>query len=102
MKVIVKPFAEITIKSRPVRKQFIRQLAKNIRMVLKDLDPHLDVQGEWDNLELETCQTEPKLLAEMLERLRNTPGIAHCLEVHVYPYVDFDDVLEKCREHFGA
>ncbi|MBD7975830.1 MULTISPECIES: tRNA uracil 4-sulfurtransferase ThiI [Pseudomonas] len=102
MKVIVKPFAEITIKSRPVRKQFIRQLAKNIRMVLKDLDPQLDVQGEWDNLELETRQTEPKLLAEMLERLRNTPGIAHCLEVHDYPYVDFDDVLEKCREHFGA
>lgn len=102
MKVIVKPFAEITIKSRPVRRQFVRQLAKNIRTVLRDLDPELVVQGEWDNLELETRQREPKLLAEMLERLRNTPGIAHCLEVHDYPLGDFDDIFDKCRLHFGA
>lgn len=102
MKVIVKPFAEITIKSRPVRKQFIRQLAKNIRTVLRDLDPELDVQGEWDNLEFQTRQEDPKLLAEMLERLRCTPGIAHCLEVHDYPLGDFDDIVEKCKLHFGA
>lgn len=38
MKLIVKTFQEITIKSRPVRKRFIRQLAKNIRAVLRDLD----------------------------------------------------------------
>ncbi len=102
MKVIVKPFAEITIKSRPVRKQFIRQLAKNIRAVLKDLDPELDVQGEWDNIELQTRVDEPRRLAEMLERLRCTPGIAHCLEVHEYPLGDFDDIFDKCRHHFGA
>ncbi|HYQ39776.1 MAG TPA: THUMP domain-containing protein, partial [Pseudomonas sp.] len=102
MKVIVKPFAEITIKSRPVRKQFVRQLAKNIRTVLRDLDPALRVEGEWDNVELETAQSEPKLLAEMLERLRCTPGIAHCLEVHEYPLGDFDDIVDKCKRHFGA
>ncbi|TXI32933.1 MAG: tRNA 4-thiouridine(8) synthase ThiI, partial [Aquipseudomonas alcaligenes] len=102
MKLIVKPFAEITIKSRPVRKQFIRQLAKNIRTVLRDLDPELEVQGEWDNLDLISGVTEPKVQAEMFERLRCTPGVAHFLEVHEYPYVDFDDTFEKCRAHFGA
>ena len=70
MKLIVKPFAEITIKSRPVRKQFIRQLAKNIRTVLRDLDPGLQVQGEWDNLDLISGVNEPKVQAEMFERLR--------------------------------
>ncbi|WP_288404139.1 hypothetical protein, partial [uncultured Pseudomonas sp.] len=39
MKLIIKVFPEITIKSRPVRKNFIRQLVKNIRVVLRDLDP---------------------------------------------------------------
>ena len=102
MKLIVKPFAEITIKSRPVRKQFIRQLAKNIRTVLRDLDPELEVQGEWDNLDLLSQVSEPRVQAEMFERLRSTPGIAHFLEVHEYPYVDFDDTFEKCREHFAA
>lgn len=102
MKLIVKVFPEITIKSRPVRKQFIRQLAKNIRTVLKDLDPALDVQGEWDNLDVQTAASDAKVLHEMIERMRCIPGIAHFLEVHEYPLGDFDDVLDKCRQHFGS
>ncbi len=101
MKLIVKVFQEITIKSRPVRKRFIRQLAKNIRTVLRDLDPELMVEGEWDNLEVETWVTDPKALREMIERLTCTPGIGHFLEVHEYPLGDFDDILEKCKQHFG-
>lgn len=101
MKLIVKPFAEITIKSRPVRRQFIRQLGKNIRSVLKDLDPNVDVQGEWDNIEVISCVEAPALREAMLERLRCTPGIAHCLEVVEYPLGDFDEVFERCRAHFA-
>ncbi|MBB3104319.1 tRNA uracil 4-sulfurtransferase ThiI [Azomonas macrocytogenes] len=101
MKLIVKVFPEITIKSRPVRKRFIRQLARNIRNVLHDLDPGLRTEGEWDNLELDTSVDDPKVLHEMIERLACTPGIAHFLEVHEYPLGDFDDILEKCRLHFG-
>jgi len=69
MKLIVKVFPEITIKSRPVRMRFIRQLAKNIRTVLRDLDPAVVVNGVWDNLELETRVSEPKALKEMTKRL---------------------------------
>ncbi|SNS35148.1 [ThiS-adenylate] sulfurtransferase [Pseudomonas segetis] len=101
MKLIVKVFPEITIKSRPVRKNFIRQLAKNIRSVLRDLDPQLSVTGVWDNLEVETTLTDAKLLGELTERLRCTPGITHFLEVNEYPLGDFDDVLEKCKLHFA-
>jgi len=101
MKLIVKVFPEITIKSRPVRKNFIRQLAKNIRSVLRDLDPQLLVTGVWDNLEVETKITDEKILREMTERLSCTPGIVHFLEVNEYPLGDFDDVLEKCKKHFA-
>ncbi|TLX54290.1 tRNA 4-thiouridine(8) synthase ThiI [Stutzerimonas nosocomialis] len=101
MKLIVKVFPEITIKSRPVRKRFIRQLAKNIRAVLRDLDPALSVDGEWDNLEVETAVTEPRTLREMIERLRCTPGIGHFLEVHEYPLGDLDDIVEKCKAHYA-
>ena len=101
MKLIVKVFPEITIKSPPVRKGFIRQLAKNIRSVLRDLDPELRVDGVWDNIEVETAQVEPKLLRELIERLRCTPGIAHCLEVHEYPLGDLDDIFARCQAHFA-
>ncbi|NWA28784.1 tRNA 4-thiouridine(8) synthase ThiI [Pseudomonas gingeri] len=101
MKLIVKVFPEITIKSRPVRMKFIRQLAKNIRTVLRDLDPNVVVNGVWDNLELETALSEPKALQELTERLCCMPGIAHFLQVDEYPLGDFDAITALCKEHFG-
>ena len=101
MKLIVKVFPEITIKSRPVRKHFIRQLGKNIRSVLRDLDPALKVSGVWDNLEVETQLTDTKALREMTERLCCTPGIVHFLEVNEYPLGDLDDITAKCKTHYA-
>lgn len=101
MKLIIKVFPEITIKSRPVRKNFIRQLVKNIRVVLRDLDPDVRVEGVWDNITLETALSEPRLLADMKQRLACTPGIGQFLEVHEYPLGDFDSILELCVRHFG-
>ncbi|WXL26232.1 tRNA uracil 4-sulfurtransferase ThiI [Ectopseudomonas mendocina] len=100
MKLIVKVFPEITIKSRPVRKQFIRQLAKNIRSVLRALDPKVDVSGTWDNLVVTTQVEDPRAQQEIIERLRCTPGIVHFLQVDQYPLGDFDDVVAKCKQHF--
>jgi thiamine biosynthesis protein ThiI len=101
MKLIVKVFPEITIKSPPVRKQFIRQLAKNIRAVVRDLDADIKVAGVWDNIEVQTKATDAKVLKELIERLGCTPGIAHFLQVDEYPLGDFDDIVAKCKAHFG-
>ncbi|MDR6356925.1 tRNA sulfurtransferase ThiI [Pseudomonas psychrotolerans] len=101
MKLIIKVFPEITIKSRPVRKNFIRQLVKNIRVVLRDLDPDVLVDGVWDNVTLDTAVSEPRLLAEMKQRLACTPGIGQFLEVHEYPLGDFETILALCERHFG-
>lgn len=101
MKLIVKVFPEIIIKSPPVRKQFIRQLAKNIRTVLRDLDPVLVVDGSWDNLEVQTKLTDPKVLQDMTDRLSCMPGIANFLQVAEYPLGDMDDIVVKCKLHYA-
>ncbi len=66
---LIKLFPEITIKSRPVRRRFIRQLLKNIRSVIVELDPGITVTGEWDNLEVETSTDDAQLVAQISERL---------------------------------
>lgn len=101
MKLIVKVFAEITLKSRPVRKNFIRQLGKNIRSVLRDLDPNLRVKGIWDNVAVETDLEDSEVQAEMISRLTCVPGIGYFLEVHEYPLGDLDDILEKTKAHYA-
>ena len=101
MKLILKSFAEITIKSRPVRRQFLRQLGKNIRTILRDLDPKVRVEGEWDNLELFTTLDDPAQLQELYARLRCTPGISHFFQVLEYPLGDLDDIVLRCKEHYA-
>lgn len=102
MKIFVKPFAEITIKSRPVRRQFIRQLAKNIRTVLSPLDPEITATGEWDNIVVHSRLTEPEALQPLFERLRNTPGIAHFYQVQEYPLPDtMEAIAAHCAAHYG-
>ena len=101
MKLILKSFPEITIKSRPVRRQFLRQLSKNIRTILRDLDPEVKVRGEWDNLELESTLTDPAQLQELYARLSCTPGIAHFFQVLEYPLGDLDDIAQRCKDHYG-
>ncbi|MBB3048477.1 thiamine biosynthesis protein ThiI [Litorivivens lipolytica] len=95
MKFIVKFFPEITIKSRPVRKQFVKQLHTNVKRLLQPLDPEVHVAREWDKMVVATRSTDPETLASFVEVLRNTPGIAYFMDVAEYPLVSIDDIYQK-------
>ncbi|MBL4581450.1 MAG: tRNA 4-thiouridine(8) synthase ThiI [Gammaproteobacteria bacterium] len=97
---LVKLFPEITIKSRPVRKRFIRQLRKNIRSVVSEIDPAISVVGEWDNLEVQTSTDNPEAIAQISEKLACTPGIAKFLHVDKYPRTDLDAMLDLALEYY--
>ena len=83
MKYVIKFFSEITIKSRPVRKRFVAQLADNLKAVLKELDAQVQVKKGWDKLEVDTAVEDPLLLAQMVEAIvrdkkRLIPCAAYC------------------------
>ncbi|MRI32552.1 tRNA 4-thiouridine(8) synthase ThiI [Endozoicomonas sp. OPT23] len=98
MKFIVKLFPEITIKSPPVRKRFIKQLRKNIRAVLKSVDEGVVVTGNWDFIELATSSDDSILVAQVKDLLGTIPGIAYWQQVKEYPLTDFDDIVENAVE----
>jgi tRNA uracil 4-sulfurtransferase len=98
---LVKLFPEITIKSRPVRRRFVKQLRKNIRSVLREFDNELLVSGDWDSIEVETSVTDPLVLAQMSERLGCTPGIAKYLEVEKYQLPDMDGMYQLAKEFYA-
>ncbi len=100
MKLIIKFFPEITIKSRQVRRRFVQQLRKNLRVLLPPLDPDLRISGDWDSLEVLTSD-DPARLAAVIERLKNTPGIAHFNEIHEYPLGSLDELAQLCLGCFG-
>jgi tRNA uracil 4-sulfurtransferase len=98
---LVKLFPEITIKSRPVRRRFIRQLRKNLRLVLKEFDENIQVTGEWDVLEVQSSNDDPIVSAKIAERLTCTPGIATILKVDRHPLPEMEEIFQLAREAYG-
>ena len=101
MKFIVKLFPEITIKSRPVRKQFVKQLHVNLKRLLRPIDPEVRVERQWDKLTIDSRREEPAEIAAMVEVLGNTPGIAYFLDVVEYPLVDIEDICQRTLALWG-
>ncbi len=98
---LVKLFPEITIKSRPVRKRFIRQLRKNLKAVLAPLDEGVKVTGEWDCLEVEVTASESPAIDLIIERMASTPGISQFAEVDRFDLPDMDGMLELASQYYA-
>ncbi|MDR2411418.1 MAG: hypothetical protein LBD88_02295 [Candidatus Peribacteria bacterium] len=58
MKYIIKPFSEIIVKSKPVRKRYLNCLQTNCSLALKKVDEFLKVKVFWDKLEVEGRMSE--------------------------------------------
>lgn len=95
MQYVVKFFSEIAIKSKPVRRQFVRQLAENLRAVLKPVDPGVRLHREWDKLRIESDVTDESQLAQLVEAMRNTSGITYILEVKPYELPPLPAIVER-------
>ncbi len=94
MKFIVKYFSEITIKSKPVRRRFVAQLADNLRSVLRDIDPDIVVTKRWDRLQVETQLINVEDLEVLVEAMRCTSGITYILEVQEHVLGDVSDIVQ--------
>src|SRR5690606_3685422 len=99
MKLIIKFFAEITIKSPQVRKRFVQQLRKNLKALLKPIDPELRITGNWDSLEIITG--DDPVQAQVIERLQHTPGINHIHEVREHELGSLEELADLCVARFA-
>lgn len=101
MKFVVKYFSEIAIKSKPVRRRFVGSLTENLRAILRDIDPDVVVHRGWDKLQVDTAQDDPVLLAQMVEAMRNAPGITYILEVNAHPLGELEELVEQVLPVYG-
>ncbi|MFT2110932.1 tRNA uracil 4-sulfurtransferase ThiI [Marinomonas sp. 2405UD68-3] len=99
MKFVVKFFAEITVKSRPVRKALIKQLRHNVRLVLRKLDGDVVVSGNWDFIEVMSDQDH--LRDEFIEHLSRIAGIAHFHFVREFEFTDLDGVALEAKKSYS-
>lgn len=103
MKFVVKFFPEMTIKSKPVRRQFVAHLRKNLRIILTSLDRSIEVQSQWDQIIVQsrTDTDDEALKAQVIDALSCTPGIAHFLDVVESEFVDMPDAFQQAFAVWG-
>jgi len=95
MKFIVKLQAEITIKSRPVRKRFTKILESNVKNVLRRVDETVTTRMTWDSIEVNTKNETPENLQKLIDTLKSIPGIPVFLEVQQTAFTDLHDIFQK-------
>jgi len=100
MHFIVKVFSEIIIKSPPVRKRFIKQLRDNLRKLLADKGVNVDVQRDWEKIEILAPDADESVIAQVSEILAHTPGIANFSLINAYPVGDLEDIFQKVLPHW--
>lgn len=100
MHFIVKVFPEIIIKSPPVRKRFIKQLRDNLRVLLANLGVDIDVQRDWEKIEIRCPEADTQVTAQVSDVLARTPGIANFALIHDYPLGDLDSIFQNTLRHW--
>jgi len=101
MKYLLKYSPEISIKSRPVRSRFVKQLKKNLQFLLGAISQNIVVTSHWDYLEVNSEQDEGSdVPAKLEEILKDTPGIGSFARVYAYPFQNLSEVLEYTLRHY--
>ncbi|WDE06487.1 tRNA 4-thiouridine(8) synthase ThiI [Thalassomonas viridans] len=95
MKFIVKLQAEITIKSRPVRKRFSKILESNVKNVLRRVDEQVTTRLNWDNIEVNSKNESPENRQLLIDTLKCIPGIPVFIEVQKTSFADVHDIFEQ-------
>lgn len=111
MKIIIKPFSEIMVKSKFVRKEQLKVLKRNITKNLKWLDENIKTHLFYDKLEIDFLDKSDILKIEIIKRLWFIPWIESFIDVESFEIPEellksedssdiFEFIFSKCREFY--
>jgi thiamine biosynthesis protein ThiI len=94
MKLIIKLFPEIIMKSPTLRKNMTRRLCNNIRNGCRNIDTKVSVRNMWDKLEVNIDDADEQQRLQIIERLSCTSGIDIIEEISRHTFKNIDDIGE--------
>src|SRR5690554_6751322 len=107
MKFIVRLHAEITIKSKGVRKRYGKVLVNNLKSILQRNDVRAKVIWCWDRIEVVVSNEEAQSAEQISELLQRVPGISWFSRSYEMPLpegepTDFEPIMAQvlsCWQH---
>jgi tRNA uracil 4-sulfurtransferase len=91
----------MTIKSRPVRSRFVKQLRDNLRRLMSRINTDIVVRSTWDYIEVNSSDDEAALQRQLEEVLRHTPGVCFFVRVRQFPLGDMESILMHTLQFYA-
>ncbi|PIE85472.1 tRNA 4-thiouridine(8) synthase ThiI [Candidatus Gracilibacteria bacterium] len=108
MKYIIKPFSEIMIKSRPVRKKYLNKLTTNINLAFRQNKLDFKASFFYDKIEINNKDSNNKDTINNI--LSKIPGVEIFLEVDEFQILNlkniksnneiFEEIFEKTKDFY--
>lgn len=92
---IIKLHPEISIKSKSVRKRQTMLLEQNMKTILLQLDPDIEVRNFYDHLTVTSAAQSDKLRQQMIEHLQCIPGIVQFAEMQSGQFESLHHIFEQ-------
>lgn len=96
MKILIRPFSEINVKSPSVKSLFIHRLKKNIAIALKEKSIKASLESHWDKIIL-NCESIEEPLIDLL---KNTIGIDSFSPIHEGDFLNFESLADYIVQNF--
>ena len=109
---LIKISPEMAVKSDPVRRKQLRQMRRNVRRIMRQLDEAIIVRPGWDRIDVFVPKGDPvaeqrrqtengpdaDLAEKVIHALQRIPGTQFVLLVDELPWQNFEDAAERVRE----
>lgn len=99
MKLIIKFFSEIFIKSKKVRLRFIKTLVNNITITIEVLNVFFKITKYWDRLEIVFIKNIS--LFKVSDLFSKIPGIHSILLVYCHSFIDLSEISKLAIFHYS-
>ena len=77
-----------------MRRRLVSQLHENMKLVLREIDPEVEVRRGWDRLQVFTAPAPGPLQDRVLDALRRIAGITVILEVEEHPLPALGEIVD--------
>lgn len=101
MRLVIKFFPEIMVKSRSLRRNMSMVLASNIRNLSRDLSCEVTVKVLWDQLDMRVRGGSDADRDLFLSRLAHTPGIDRIEYIERFAFEQLDDLIPAVITHYA-
>jgi len=102
MRLVIKFFPEIVIKSRTLRRNMTMVLASNIRNMARDLDCQVSAKVLWDQIDVRISEAKDDSVEIFIERLSNMPGIDKIQFIRRTEFSELADLETMVAEHYSG